>query len=104
MLTAELHPQDVDDLEAWYREEHLDMLAKVPGYRRSLRYKIGPTTAVSKGEAPDYIALHEVDDVTTALQSQEAEAAKNTPWTKKQMADSKVFVARAWKLVKSLGY
>ncbi|KAJ9654157.1 hypothetical protein H2198_006776 [Neophaeococcomyces mojaviensis] len=51
ILTVEMHPQDASDFDEWYRKEHLDLLSKIPGYRRCLRYKLGPPTpaALSKG-------------------------------------------------------
>lgn len=102
-----------------YQEEHLNLLSKMPGYRRSLRYKLGPkmTAALSKGISdpargveekdgfiPNYLAIHEVNDIGQAFTSKEAEAANVTPWTVKHIKDSKVFVARAWKLVHQEGF
>jgi hypothetical protein len=45
-----MNPEDPDDFEKWYREEHLELLSKLPGYQRSLRYKIGPRTPLTQGE------------------------------------------------------
>lgn len=55
-----MNPSDEEDFEKWYREEHLNLLAKIPGYRRSLRYKIGPRTPLTQGETQPYLAVHEV--------------------------------------------
>lgn len=106
VVTAEIHPQpeNVEDLEKWYNEEHLSMLAKIPGYRRTLRYRLGPRTPLTKGDVvPEYLALHECDDVG-AFGGKEAEAANATPWTMKQMKESEVFTARGWKLMHAQGY
>lgn len=89
-----MNPADPADFEKWYREEHLSMLSRLPGYRRSLRYKLGPTTPLTRDEAPPpYLAIHEVDSVE-AFGSQEAEAANSTAWSKKHIAESRPFVAR----------
>lgn len=91
----------------------------MPGYRRSLRYQLGPSVnpALSKGIhdpargieekdgfIPKYFTIHEIDDIGRAFTSKEAEAANVTPWTVKHIKDSKVFVARAWQLVHQEGY
>jgi hypothetical protein len=55
-----MNPTNEADFEKWYREEHLEMLSKLPGYRRSLRYKIGPQNPLTQGETQPYLAIHEV--------------------------------------------
>lgn len=103
ILTVEMNPSDPDDFEKWYREEHLVLLAKLPGYHRSLRFKIGPDTPLTKTPPPKYLAIHYVDDIS-AFEGKEADAANETPWTKKHIAESKPFIARGWKLVHTEGY
>lgn len=55
-----MNPSDEQDFERWYREEHLHLLSKLPGYRRSTRWKIGPRTPLTQGETQPYLAIHEV--------------------------------------------
>lgn len=99
-----MHPKDIDDFEKWYREEHLNMLSKLPGYRRSLRYKLGPKTKLTKGDfQPDYLAIHEIDDLS-GFGGKEAEAAITTPWTVKHIEDSEVVIVRGWKLLHTEGF
>lgn len=89
-----MNPSNPADFEKWYREEHLEMLSKLPGYRRSLRYKIGPKTPLTRDEdPPPYLAIHEVESVE-AFGGKEAEAANSTPWTTKHIQESKPFIAR----------
>lgn len=45
-----------DELDAWYREEHVPLLLAIPGWRRTRRYRR------REGAGPDHLALHEVDD------------------------------------------
>lgn len=117
-----MSPSDEEHFEKWYREEHLDLLSKVPGYRRSLRYKIGLQTPLTKGEPQTYLAIHEVsvkdaldskhcladcvqvDDVSTFTRSKEAEAANATAWTIKHIKESSSFVARAFRRISAEGY
>ena len=103
LLTVEMDPTDEADFEKWYREEHLDMLHKLPGYRRSSRYVIGPRTSLTHGEPPKYLAIHEIDDLR-GFDGKEAEAANTTPWTVKHIETSKVFIPRGWELVHSQGF
>ena len=104
ILTVYMNPENPEDFEKWYREEHLNLLAKLPGYRRTLRYKIGPKTPLTKDEdPPPYLAIHEVDDVV-AFGGKEADAANSTPWTVKHIEQSKPFIARGWKLVAPEGF
>ncbi|KAK5098509.1 hypothetical protein LTR70_002722 [Exophiala xenobiotica] len=104
IVTVEMNPADEKDFDKWYREEHLDMLSKMPGYRRSLRYKLGPKTPLTQGETqPAFLAIHEVDSMD-AFASEEGQAASTTEWSVKQIQESKPFIARAWKLVHAQGY
>jgi uncharacterized protein (TIGR02118 family) len=99
-----MDPKDESDFDAWYRKEHLDMLHKIPGYRRAQRYKIGPRVPVlTMGEPPSYLAVHEVDDVTAFMTSPEAEAT-STDWTKKQVGEANIFIVRAWERVRAVGF
>ncbi|OCT54443.1 putative alpha/beta hydrolase [Cladophialophora carrionii] len=102
-LTVEMDPVDEADFHKWYQDEHLDMLHKLPGYRRSSRYVIGPKTALMDGEPPKYLAIHELDGLA-GMDSKELHAANDTPWTVKHVNDSKVFIARAWELLYSQGF
>lgn len=104
LATAEIQPLDPVDYDKWYREEHLDMLSKMPSYRRSLRYKIGPKTPLTQGTPPSFIAIHEVDDATKALASQELVDVNSTPWTQKHMKEADPFIMRVWKLLHSEGF
>ncbi len=55
-------------MQSVYREEHLELLSKLPGYRRSLRYKLSQTQMpLTKGSGPEevqpWLSIHEIDDV-----------------------------------------
>lgn len=103
--TVEMESADEDDLNKWYEEEHLELLSKMPGYRRSLRYTIGPPVpeALRKTEPAKYLAIHEVDSLS-AFDSKEAEKANTTPWSVKHITGSKVFIPRGWELIHKEGF
>jgi hypothetical protein len=104
ITTVEMYPSDEADYDKWYREEHLDMMAKLSGYRRTLRYKLGPKTALTKdADPPTYLALHEFDGFD-ALGTPEYAATIESEWTKKNVAASRVLIVRMWKKVHAQGF
>lgn len=57
----ELEPDSLSTFHRWYADEHLPMLARIPGWRRSRRF-----TLVS-GEGPAYLAMHDLDHMEVFL-------------------------------------
>jgi hypothetical protein len=72
-VALEPPPDQVADFHAWYREEHLPMLMKAPGWRRIRRYE------QVEGNGPRFMALHELDSLG-GFKSPEYTAAISTPW------------------------
>jgi hypothetical protein len=71
-------PQAVDDMTAWYEQEHIPMLLDVPGWRRIRRYRlIGP--APLSGPGLGFLSLHELDGLAV-LSEPGYRAAVSTPW------------------------
>ncbi|KIW12294.1 hypothetical protein PV08_09571 [Exophiala spinifera] len=105
LLTVEMEPtpENEEDFDRWYREEHLDLLSRLPGYRRSLRYVLGPKMPITEGDPSRYLTIHEVDDVH-AFDGKEAEAANATAWTAKHIGEAKVFIPRMWRKITELGF
>jgi len=68
-----------EELTRWYDEEHIDMLSKVPGWRRTRRFKTSP---LDKKDETEYIALHEYAP-QNGLGGPEFQAATSTDWAKK---------------------
>ncbi|KAB5531464.1 hypothetical protein GE09DRAFT_1064162 [Coniochaeta sp. 2T2.1] len=80
VLNVQVQPADVDDYNTFYSGEHLHMLSRVPGYRRSQRYKfVTGQTKASLG-APQFMAVHEWDhlDALDGPELREADASVNT--------------------------
>jgi hypothetical protein len=95
---------DEEDWDRWYREEHLDMLSKMPGYRRSQRYKIGPAVPVlTRGEPTKFLTIHELDSFD-GMSGEQSQALNNTEWTKKHVATAKVMIIRGFERVFAEGY
>ena len=68
----------VDDMTAWYEQEHIPMLLAVPGWRRIRRYRLaGP--APLDGPGAGFLSLHELDGAAV-LSEPAYRAAISTPW------------------------
>jgi len=63
----------VDDLHAWYLEEHIPMLMRVPGWRRVRRFE------QVEGTYTSFLALHEIES-PGVFGTDEFKAAVGTPW------------------------
>lgn len=103
ILNVCIEPKDDVDYNAWYSEEHLYMLAKVPGYRRSQRYKLGKADGRTPEDAPRFIAVHEFDTLEH-LDGPELREADASPWTLKNLREAKMVDVRGFRLLTSLGY
>jgi hypothetical protein len=64
-----------EEFNRWYDEEHLPMLASVPGVLRARRFK-------AKVGTPRYLALYDLAD-PLAPRRAEWQAANGTPWGKR---------------------
>jgi pimeloyl-ACP methyl ester carboxylesterase len=71
------------ELDRWYRQEHIDMMAKVPGWRRTRRYV---TSSVDSRSAVEYLALHEFAP-ENGIGGPEFAATVETPWAKKVISE-----------------
>ncbi|KAI0327394.1 hypothetical protein GY45DRAFT_1133194 [Cubamyces sp. BRFM 1775] len=94
-----------EDFNKWYDEEHIPMLAKVPGWVRSRRFVLvnsGATGTEAKAdEKPTkYLTIHEWED-PDASSKEEFKAAIETEWAKKTVANATRFKVRMFKLWKS---
>ncbi|PWZ03410.1 hypothetical protein BCV70DRAFT_184348 [Testicularia cyperi] len=78
-----------DEYNQWFEKEHVPMLAKVPGWRRSRRFTlldngVNGTQAQSshKDAVPKTLGLHEYDN-TSPESTEEFKAAVKTEWRSK---------------------
>jgi pimeloyl-ACP methyl ester carboxylesterase len=68
-------------LDKWYREEHIDMLSKVPGWLRTRRFV---TSSIDPKAPVEYLALHEYAP-QNGLGGPEFKAATTTKWNEEIM-------------------
>lgn len=80
-VTTVTHPDPEKQAEhdRWYREEHFEMLSRVPGWRRSRLYV---TSSIDPKAPRESLALHEYSPVN-GLGGDVHKAAMNTPWRQK---------------------
>ena len=73
----------VAELDKWYKEEHIAMLSKVPGWLRTRRYV---TSSIDPKAPMEYLSLHEYAP-ENGLAGEEFKAAVSTPWAQKVMTE-----------------
>ncbi|KAF3385304.1 3-oxoadipate enol-lactonase 2 [Penicillium rolfsii] len=80
-VTTTTHPDPEKQAEhdRWYREEHFEMLSRVPGWRRS---RLFVTSSIDPKAPRESLALHEYSPVN-GLGGDVHKAAMNTPWRQK---------------------
>ena len=73
-----------DDLAAWYAEEHIPMLLKVPGWRRIRRFRL---TRALDAPGPGFLSVHELAG-PEVLEDPGYRAAVSTPWRDRVVASA----------------
>ncbi|KAE8442325.1 hypothetical protein EG329_003458 [Mollisiaceae sp. DMI_Dod_QoI] len=71
-----------EELDKWYREEHIEMLSKVPGWVRTRRFM---TSGIDPKAPVEYLALHEYKP-QNGLGGPEFKAATSTKWNDEIMS------------------
>jgi hypothetical protein len=103
-------PGTGDDLDAWYRQEHLTAVAKCPGYRRTRRYRLAAAMQSAmqammpgsrKEMPPTWLAMHEFDG--DALPKEELLKAAETEWAKRVMGGLVMHEYGVYRFVKGCG-
>jgi len=74
------YPSSLPHLQAWYEEEHLPMLSKIPGWLRSRQFVTSSLDSASGG-ALEYLSLHEYS-ASNEYFGPLGKAASSTPRTK----------------------
>ncbi len=75
LVHTDIAPDLLDEYNAWYGEEHLPRLVKVPGILRARRF------TATAGE-PRYLTAYDLTD-RDAFESPEGLVARKTPWTER---------------------
>ncbi|KAA8570143.1 hypothetical protein EYC84_002473 [Monilinia fructicola] len=82
-FTVEVNEEFDEEYNKWMEEEHLPMLAKVPGWRRSRRFV---TSSILGGkEGKEYLNIHEYAP-ENGVSGEAFQAAISTEWSKKLLA------------------
>jgi pimeloyl-ACP methyl ester carboxylesterase len=87
------------EYERWFDEEHVPLLAKVPGWRRSRRFV---TSSLEPDKEFEVLGLHEYA-LENGLGGPEFKAALNTPWRDRIFENVKDKKRREWKLFYTFG-
>jgi hypothetical protein len=72
------------DLAAWYTEEHIPMLLKVPGWRRIRRFRL---VRAMDAPGPEFLSVHELVG-PEVLEDPGYRAAISTPWRDRVVASA----------------
>ncbi|KAI0369003.1 hypothetical protein BV20DRAFT_968494 [Pilatotrama ljubarskyi] len=106
-MQIDIKPELEDELNRWYTEEHIPLLAKVPGWRRSRRFVLksaGPAKGTDAGKVvgrpPKYLAVHEWDS-PESFETQEFKHATSTPWRMKMFESADVWDGRQFKVMRT---
>lgn len=91
-----------EDIDAWYRKEHLDALAENPIFMRATRYKLIPDGlgVYSTNTASKWLALHEYESAESLLRLaiEKGSLAPETEWTKRVLGNAREVERTIWKL------
>jgi len=72
----------MQEIDRWYDEEHLPMLLSCPQWVMTRRFRV----TAARGLDWNHLALHYLTDLR-ALQSPQRDAARDTPWRDKLLAE-----------------
>lgn len=76
VVQMEVAPEDIEELNAWYWEEHIPERLACPGFISARRFQ-------AADGSPEFIALYELEDVSALHTSEYRQAIENaTPRTK----------------------
>lgn len=92
-------PEVVADYHQWYIDEHMPLLALVPGWRTGSRYSLAKHLGDQAEYAAPFLAVHQYDE-DNGLGGPEWKASVYTQWTERVMSNlSAPNHRRTWKCV-----
>jgi hypothetical protein len=102
-LHVQCEPADEAEFHKFYEEEHLDMLHRVPGYRKSQRYQLINHMMGEVKPAPRFLVIHEFNSLD-ALDGPELREANATPAVGKVFGNASAVNVRGFKCIRGMGY
>ncbi|KAJ7712990.1 hypothetical protein B0H16DRAFT_1623121 [Mycena metata] len=111
LITAsfEIAPENEVDFNAWYDQEHMAMVARIPGWKRGRRYRLVDAQQIVNGQElaptklpPKYLAIHELDNGNFE-QSAEMGEARGTEWAQRVIKGAIRREVRTFRLQESRG-
>lgn len=91
VVRVDVAPEDEDELNRWYEEEHLPERLAVPGIKSATRYR-------SVERAGRYLAVYQTDDPRLPL-SEAYMARRPTPWGRRVMQQWTSMERSVWELI-----
>ncbi|KAL9619102.1 MAG: hypothetical protein Q9160_006279 [Pyrenula sp. 1 TL-2023] len=80
-VTMRVKDSDTEEVDKWYEEEHLELLSKIPGWRRSRRFRLVWSEDIVYGHT-ELLAVHEFAK-QNGIGGPEHQLARDTPWRSK---------------------
>ena len=96
-VSFRVNESDLEDFDAWYEAEHIDMLSKVPGWLRSRRFRmvVGGLNGMPPAGQMECLAVHDYE-LKNGLGGPEHDAAVKTPWRDRIMGKILSKERRLW--------
>ena len=96
-VSARVNESDLEDFDAWYEQEHIDMLSKIPGWLRSRRFRmvVGGLKGMPPSGQVECLAVHDFR-ADNGLEGPEHNAARDTPWRTKVLEKVVSTERRVW--------
>lgn len=82
-----------DDLDAWYRDEHVPLLFEAPGWLRCRRFDL------VSGDGSRFLALHDLANAEV-VDDPRAEKARHTEWRDRVVAARTSYERRLYRLMR----
>ncbi|KAJ6554952.1 hypothetical protein DFH09DRAFT_1493874 [Mycena vulgaris] len=105
-VSFEIAPENEDDFNRWYDEEHMDLVACVPGWKRGRRYKLveykQSGQLMTDQLVPKYLAIHELDNGDFD-KTVEIAHARSTEWAQRVFKNAIHREVRKFELHKVFG-
>ena len=81
VVSMRVNESDLEDFDAWYEQEHTDMLSKIPGWLRTRRFRmvVGGINGMPPQGQMECLAVHDFQ-AKNGLGGPEHDAAVDTPW------------------------